>query len=140
MLSPTQYGFRSNFSTDHAVLDIVNICNGNIEKKMYSGLMLLYLVEAFDMVDYQILLHKLEDYGIRGIVLQFYQSFLENRKQFVSINKFYFTLRDVNIGVPRGSTLGRWCSYYISMIFLTVLIVYLACLQMTPAYLSINLL
>ena len=58
---------------------------------MYSGLVLLDLDKAFDTVVYQILLHKLEHYGIRGIVLQFYQSFLENRKQCVSIDKFCST-------------------------------------------------
>ena len=73
---------------------------------MYSGLVLLDLAKAFDMVDYQILLHELEHYGIRGIAPQFCQSFIENRKQFVSINKFGSTLRDVNIGVPQGSIFG----------------------------------
>ena len=71
MLSPIQYGFRSNFSTEHAVLDIVNTCYDNIDKKMYSGLVFLDLVEAFDTIVYQILQHKLEHYDIREIVLQF---------------------------------------------------------------------
>ena len=71
-----------------------------IEKKLYSGLVLLDLVKAFDTVDCQILLHKLEHYGITEIVRQFYQYSLENRKQFVSINQFFSTLRDVNIEVP----------------------------------------
>ena len=48
MLSPTQYGFRSNFLTEHAVLEIVNTCYDNIERKMYSGLVLLDLAKAFD--------------------------------------------------------------------------------------------
>ena len=106
VLSPTQYGFRSNFSTEHAVLDIVNTCYDNIERKMYSGLVLLDLAKPFDTVNHHILLQKLEHYKIRGIVLQFFQSFLENRKQFVCINKLCSTLTDVNIGVPQGSTLG----------------------------------
>ena len=37
VLSSTQYGFRSNFSTEHAVLDIVNTCYDDIERKVYSG-------------------------------------------------------------------------------------------------------
>ena len=53
VLSPTQSGFRSNFSTEHTVLNIV------IEKKMYSGLVLLDLAKAFDTVDHHILLQKL---------------------------------------------------------------------------------
>ena len=105
-LSPIQYCFRSNFSTEHAVLDIVNTCWDNIEKKMYSGLVLIDLAKAFHTVDKQILQHKLEHYSIRGIVLQFHQPFLENRKQFVSINKFSSALREVTIGVPLGSIFG----------------------------------
>ena len=73
---------------------------------MYSDLVLFNLTKAFDTVDYQILQHKLEHCSIREIVLQFHQSFLENLKQFVSINKFCLTLCVVNIGVPQGSTLG----------------------------------
>ena len=106
VLNPTQYGFRSNFSTKHAILDIVNTCYDNIERKMYSGFVLLDLAKAFDTADHHILLQKLKHYKIRGIAQQFFQSFLENRKQFVCINKFCCTLSDVNIGVPQGSILS----------------------------------
>ena len=58
--SLTQYGCRSNYLTEHAVLDTVNTCYDNIEKKNYSGLVLLNLATAFDTDDYQILQHKLE--------------------------------------------------------------------------------
>ena len=74
---------------------------------MHSGLVLLDLTEAFDTVDYQILLHKLEHNGIRGIVLQIYQSFLENRKQFVSINNICSTYVMLStLEFPTDQTLG----------------------------------
>ena len=72
MLSPAQYGFRSNFSKEYAVLDIMNTRYDHIERKMYSGLVLLDLAKAFGTVIYHTLLQKLEHYGTRGIVLQFY--------------------------------------------------------------------
>ena len=50
VLSPTQYGFWSNFITNHAILVKVNTCYNDIEKKMYSGLVLLSLAKAYDML------------------------------------------------------------------------------------------
>ena len=118
----------------------MNTWYDNIEKKMYSGVVFLDLAKAFDTVDYRILLHKLEHYSIKGIVLQLYQSFLENRKQLESIYKLVLRYVMLTLDFPSVQHLGLCCSYHISMIFLTVLVVYLACLQVTPAYLSIHLL
>ena len=62
--------------------------------------------KAFDTVDHEILLKKLEYYGFRGNFLNWVRSFLSNRTQFVEINENRSSLRDVTIGVPQGSTLG----------------------------------
>ena len=59
----------------------------------------------FDTVDHNILITKLEHYGIRGIAKNLFESYLQNRQQFVALNdesKLYTT----NWGVPQGSTLG----------------------------------
>ena len=53
---------------------------------MYTGLALLDLAKAFDTVNHNILLKKLDHYGIRGIVNDFFRSYLTNRRQIVSIN------------------------------------------------------
>ena len=88
------------------MLDIVHTCYDNIEKKIYSGLVLLDLAKTFDTIDHQTRRHKFEHYGIIAIVYNFTNLFLENRNQFASIKKFCSTLRDVNIGVPQDSTVG----------------------------------
>ena len=64
------------------------------------------LKKAFDTVDHKILTDKLLHYGIRGNANEWIKSFLENRKQFVSINGFESELKSVKCGVPQGSTLG----------------------------------
>ena len=59
VLIPNQYGFRSNISNIHAVLDIVSSCYENIESKQFSGLIFLDLAKAFDTVNHRILLKNL---------------------------------------------------------------------------------
>ena len=92
VLLSTQYGFRRNYFTSHAIIDILSTCYDNIEKKLYSGLVLLDLAKAFDTVDHYILLQKLNHYGLRGIVNDFFKSFLEDRSQFVSIDNSHSSL------------------------------------------------
>ena len=62
--------------------------------------------KAFDTVDHNILVKKLDHYGIRGVSNSWFKSYLNNRKQYVSINGFNSELNDIKCGVPQGSVLG----------------------------------
>ena len=62
--------------------------------------------KAFDIVDHQILLAKLNHYGIRGVSDDWFKSYLSNRNQYVSINGYESGLAAINCGVPQGSVLG----------------------------------
>ena len=64
------------------------------------------LQKAFDTVNHNILLNKLFHYGIRGIMNEWFKSYLQGRKQIVSINAVESELRELNHGVPQGSVLG----------------------------------
>ena len=68
--------------------------------------MFLDLKKAFDTVNCQILLAKLEKHGIRGLPLQLLKSYLNNRLQFAVVNNTKSKFNHVNCGVSKGSTLG----------------------------------
>ena len=73
---------------------------------MYSCGVFLDFSKAFDIVNHKILLSKLESYGIRGLPLQLFTSYLTNRKQCTSLGNYLSSMQTVSCGVPQGSTLG----------------------------------
>ena len=101
----SQYGFQKKISTAHAVLDLVTTSFDNINNNLYTGLLFLDLRKAFDTVSHEILLSKLDHYGIRGSAHKLMQSFL-NRKQFVGINGVNSEVERGTYGVAQGSTLS----------------------------------
>jgi len=64
------------------------------------------LQKAFDTVNHFILIQKLEKYGVRGLVLDWFKSYLINRKQYTVISDYQSKLQTVTCGVPQGSVLG----------------------------------
>ena len=101
-----QYGFRKNMSTSMAIMELVeNITNAMDNGKFTIGVF-IDLKKAFDTVDHNILVTKLDHYGIRGVAKKWLSSYLENRKQYVCFNGTDSGFLPVSCGVPQGSILG----------------------------------
>ena len=106
VLFSMQFGFRAGHSTDHALISLTETIKASLDKKRFGCGIFIDLQKAFDTVNHDILLKKLEHYGIRGNALNWFKSYLGNRKQFVSINSHSSSLANISCGVPQGSVLG----------------------------------
>ena len=106
MLFQGQFSFRSNHSTDFAILSIVDRVQHAIDQGDLSCGIFLDFSKAFDTVDHIILIEKLDFYGIRGIAKDWFTSYLTNRQQFVTVNDLESGLTNISCGIPWGSVLG----------------------------------
>ena len=89
-----------------ALLVFLDRIINNLEKGEYAIGIFLDFSKAFDTVDHNILLAKLNFYGIRGVPLDFLRSYLTDRKQFSTYNNVQSSTKHVSCGVPQGSILG----------------------------------
>ena len=102
-----QSGFRPHHSTETALIKVFNDIQLNTDSGKISVLVLLDLSAAFDTVDHNILLDRLENWlGISGTALKWFESYLKDRDFFVSIDNFNSKRTKMTCGVPQGSILG----------------------------------
>ena len=106
ILNDNQFGFQSGHSTTQATLLITDKSQKAIEKGEYSCGIFLDLSKAFDTVNHHILIEKLQHYGIRGVAKDWFISYLNDRKQFVSIGSSVSPTCNIPCGVLQGSVLG----------------------------------
>ena len=106
LLYSKQYGFRSSYLTNHALVSITEKIKSLLDTGHFVCGIFIDLEKAFDTVNHEILCDKLNYYGLRGKVNDLIKSYLSNRKQYVSINGFDSELRNIECGVPQGSSLG----------------------------------
>lgn len=102
-----QSAYRNGHSTETALIRIQNDILTAIDNRQCIFLVLLHMSAAFDTVDHSVLLHRLADrYGIQGQALEWVQSYLTDRKQFVLVNGGRSADENLTCNVPQGSVLG----------------------------------
>ena len=112
VLYKNQFGFRRNHSTVLALIDVLDNFYSKLDNHETVVSIYLDLQKAFDTVYHEILLHKIYQYGIRGITYNWFVSYLSNRFQFTTIDNVYSKLLKVTCAVPQGSVLGPFFFCY----------------------------
>ena len=130
----SQYGFRAKHSCEHAIADLVGHVLKNQQQNRYTAALFLDLSKAFDTLNHALLLKKLELYGIRGVALNWFDSYLTGRKMrlknkcqdsHLNIHSSWYSLTH---GAPQGLCLGL----LLFLIFcndLSLNLEYLSCIQ-----------
>ena len=106
ILKNNQFGFRKNHSTSDVVVEFLNDSCVALERKSHLLITCLDLSKAFDTINHSVLLRKLSHVGVRGVALQWFASYMENRFQRVHLGDIVSELRHQSVGVPQGTVLG----------------------------------
>ena len=108
LLFNDQYGFRKKHSTMHPILKLLKHTtdSNDTRTKDITVATFLDLSKAFDSVSHNILLYKLNYYGIRGIANEWFKDYLTGRQQYTEANNVLSDIKDIECGVPQGSILG----------------------------------
>ena len=106
LFSDRQFGFLKNRSTQEAIFNFTESIYDAFDSLNHNISILVDLKSAFDTVNHAILLKKLERYGVRGLCLKWFDSYLTDRKFSVRIGKSFSDEKTLNIGIPQGSILG----------------------------------
>ena len=106
VISDAQFGFRKNHSTGHAIHYSVNIVKEALSNKKNVLGIFIDLSKAFDTLNHNILLKKLENYGVRGVANNLVNSYLSDREQYVCFQNNDSSHEKITFGVPQGSVLG----------------------------------
>ena len=85
-----QSGFRTNHSTDHCLVRLIDFVATGMDKQMRTGMILVDLQKAFDTLDHGVLLEKMKYFGFRAPVIKWFESYLSNRTFLVCIDNIFF--------------------------------------------------
>jgi hypothetical protein len=116
--NPLQSAYRKMHSTETALLKIMDDLHRIVDGRSAAVLIGLDLSAAFDTIDHDTLLDRMKSvFGVTGAALQWVESYLRERSQYVSIGGEQSATSRSNVGVPQGSVLGPFLfSVYVSPI------------------------
>ena len=101
-----QHGFLKGRCTVTQLLEVFNRVEKSLDDSGQIDIIYLDFAKAFDTVSHRLLCHKLKSYGINGNLLEWFKSYLSNRKQRVVLEGIHSEWQNVSSGVPQGSILG----------------------------------
>ena len=105
-LSPYLCGYRKGFNSQYALLAMIEKWKECLDNNGFAGAILMDLSKAFDTINHELLIAKLEAYGFEENALEIVHSYLSDRWQRTKINSSFSTWRELLCGVPQGSVLG----------------------------------
>ena len=105
-LSPYLCGYRKGYSAQHALLALIEKWRASLDKKGFSGAVIMDLSKAFDTINHDLLIAKLHAYCVSKPALKLLKSYLSNRFQRTKINTSFSSWTELLLGVPQGSVLG----------------------------------
>ncbi|CAB3986869.1 Hypothetical predicted protein [Paramuricea clavata] len=107
LLSKFQSGFRPKHSTVTALIQMCDEWLENMDNGKLNGVVFIDIKKAFDSINHRILLNKTnEQFGIFGVELKWFESYLTNREQQCNVNGELSSNKIITCGVPQGSILG----------------------------------
>ena len=101
-----QSGFRNGYSTETCLIHLSDFVRNEVSQGRFVGMVLLDLQKAFDTVNHNILLKKLEVMGLDSACVKWFRSYLSNRHQVVTVQTVLSDSLPIKCGVPQGSILG----------------------------------
>ena len=105
-LSPYLCGYRKGYNAQCALITMIEKWKETLDKNGYAGAILMDLSKAFDTINYELLIAKLDAYGIKKDSLKLIHSYLTDRWQRTKINATFSSWYELLQGVPPGSVLG----------------------------------
>ena len=106
ILFPKQFSFRKGHSTSDGIMGLLADVLNSIDKKFMVLSVFIDLKKAFDTVSHDLILKKLIMLGIKGKEIEWFKSYMSNRKQFVQLDDVSSEKKNVTVGVQQGSLLG----------------------------------
>ena len=106
ILHPNLCGYREGFSAQHALISMLEKWKKQLDKKGFAGAVLMDLSKAFDCINHELLIAKLNSYGFSKNALELLHNYLSNRWQRTKVNNAFSDWSELLVGVPQGSVLG----------------------------------